>query len=359
MIRSYLKQTIIQTADMIGIDRFFRYINRKKLLVVMYHGVTRNNYDPPVWTQLPLKSFRSQMEFLRSHYLPIALQDVTAAIRGERALPERAVLVTFDDGLSNNYSCAFPVLQRLGIPAAIFLTVGLIGSQKVLWFDELLFLLQKAMTQGINPELDNPEAELLFQKGQLWQTYQLTVEGLKRAGATERARVMERLRAEIPLDHKELLEDFGMLTWPEIRSMQRSGLIEFGVHTATHRILTELADDEWYHEIIAPRTTLEKELQKEVTAFCFPNGRPGSDFSAAHLTALRNSGYSCSFTTENALFDCSVGDHMTISRVPAGNDGTSDPAYFALNASGALHLAKEWLGRGNGSTATTLTGAHP
>lgn len=359
MIRNYLKQTMIRTAGMLGADRFFRYVNRKKLLVVMYHGVTRNNYTPPVWTQLPLKIFHRQLEFLRSHYKPIALRDFTAAIRGERTLPERAVLVTFDDGLSNNYSCAFPLLQQLGIPAAIFLTVGLIGSRKLLWFDELLFLLQKAMAQGIIPKLDNPAAQFLFQKHQLWQAYQTTVEWLKRAGTAERARVMEQLKTDIHLDHEQLLEDFGMLTWPEIRSMEQSGLIEFGVHTATHRILTELADHEWQQEIIDPRMALEKELQKEVTAFCFPNGRPGSDFSAAHLTALRKSGYSCSFTTENALFDCSAGDHMTIGRVPAGNDGTSDPAYFALNASGALQLAKDWLHRGNGSNKTALTGARP
>ena len=344
MTPRYLKQALIRTASTFGADRFFRLINRKKLLVVMYHGVTDTTYSPPIWTQLPLEKFQRQLEFLHAHYQLIPLHDVIAASNGHNPLPERAALVTFDDGLSNNYSCAFPVLRQLNIPAAIFLTVDLIGTKQLLWFDELFFLLQEALSAGITPELDSPKATELLGRKQLWMAYQLLVEELKGADTERRRQVMARLKAHIPLDCTPLRKDFGMLTWDEVRQMHRSGLVEFGVHTATHRILTGLGEHEWEQEVTAPRQLLEKELQSKATAFCFPNGRPGIDFNTAHLAGLRKAGYACSFSTHNGLYDWFKDDRMSISRVPAGNDGTSDPACFALNTSGALQFMKTVTG---------------
>lgn len=331
------------SANFCGIDRLFRHINRKKLLVVMYHGVTLNDYTPPVWTQLPLKTFRQQLEYLSEHYVPVSLADVAGATGGSSALPERAVLITFDDGLRNNYSAAFPVLQELNLPAAVFLTIDLIGSDKILWFDELFFLLQEAAGRGFTPDMPDAEARALLQSGRTWEAYALAVEVLKRAGVAARRREMAKLCAHVPLDRQKLLEDFGLLNWDEVRTMHRSGLVEFGVHTATHRILTELADDEWEREIIAPKHLLEKILNTEAAAFCFPNGRPWIDFRPDQFAQLRQAGYSCAFTTENALFDWSGGECMAIGRVPAGNDATSDSSYFTLNASGALHFVRDMV----------------
>ncbi|CAH2031393.1 polysaccharide deacetylase family protein [Trichlorobacter ammonificans] len=333
-----LKQTLLRAAGSFGLDSLFRYLNRGKLLVVMYHGVTAGDHRPPVWTQLPVERFRKQVAFLRSHYTPLTLTEVTAALAGNSSLPERALLITFDDGLRNNYSCAFPILQQMGVPAAVFLTVDLIGTQQLLWFDELLFLLREALDRGLTPPLADPQTLALLHSGQLWPAYLVAVERLKRAGRTERQRVMERLRREIPLDRGPLLEDFGLLSWDQVTAMHRSGQVEFGVHTATHRIVSELAEEEWEREITLPRRLLEERLGCPVTSFCFPNGRPGLDFVPEHGAALRRSGYLCAFSTENVLFGWPGGDAMAIGRVPAGNDGTSDPACFALNTSGALQF---------------------
>ena len=336
----HFKQTIISAANICGVARLFRYINRKKLLVIMYHGVTANDYTPPIWTQLPQEKFKQQLEFLRMHYVPVSLTEVNAAIRGESTLPERAVLITFDDGLKNNYSVAFPLLQQLDMPAAIFLTVGLIGSEEILWFDELYFLLQEAAVLGINPYMLDAEACNLLKSGQVWESYLITVETLKRVGLAARMEQMENFRSEVPLDRQRLLHDFGLLGWDEVLTMHRSGQVEFGIHTTSHRIISELADDEWEGEIVVPKIFLEKELGAEATAFCFPNGKPLVDFRLDQLASLQRAGYSCAFTTENALFDWTGGDCMAIGRVPAGNDLTSDLSYFPLNSSGALHFAR-------------------
>ena len=344
MLCHHLKNMVVRSAVMFGADALFRRINRKKLLVVMYHGVTATEYKPQIWTQMPLAAFRRQLEFLRDRYVPVSLDEVVRAIRGEAALPERAVLVTFDDGFRNNYTVAFPVLREMGVPAAIFLTVDYVGTSGILWVDELYFLLKEAAVRGIRLALPFVSVRDHVQAGQLQETYGVAVEALKRAGAARRQTEMARLRSLVRLDHRPLLNDFGMLNWDEVRAMLRSGLVEFGVHTATHRILAELAREEWEREIRAPKQKLEAEIRRGVAAFCFPNGRPQVDFRPEHLKYLRHCGYSCAFTTEGGLHAWLDGDCMAIARI-AGYEGEEGPAYFRLNTSGGIRFVKDGLNK--------------
>jgi len=338
-----LKNAILRTATLLGADTCFRNVNRRKLLVVMYHGITEFRHDPPVWTQLPAEKFRSQLEFLQRHYTLLSLGELVGAIRNGTSLPERAAMITFDDGLRNNYSVALPILRELRVPATIFLTVDLVGSKEILWVDELYLLLRQAAVRGGYPELRDRAAREHFRAGRVWQAYEIAVEDLKRSGMAERAYEMNRLRNTTPLAPDKRREDFELLTWEEVKTMHRTGLVEFGVHTATHRIVSELDEGEWDREIIAPRKKLEENLGTGIVSFCFPNGRPFVDFRPEHFDLLKKAGYACAFTTENALFTWPGSDCMSIGRVPAGNDATSDPVTFRLNTSGALRFAKELL----------------
>jgi peptidoglycan/xylan/chitin deacetylase (PgdA/CDA1 family) len=80
------------------------------------------------------KRFAAQMGYLhRFGYHVMRLDDALSALRGERAIPPRAVVLTFDDGYENFYQYAFPVLQRYGFPAIVYLISGLMGRDAE-WF---------------------------------------------------------------------------------------------------------------------------------------------------------------------------------------------------------------------------------
>ncbi len=358
-VREMVKKGVAKGLVLAGADSLFRHFNRNRLLVIMYHGVTRQSYRPPVWTQLPLPVFRSQLEFLRRYYRPVTLQQVVRALDRGEPLPERAALITFDDGLKNNFSVAFPVLKELGLPAAVFLTVDLIGGSEMLWFDELYLLIRQGGASGVALEFPMAAAQRHYQAGELWEAYVFCVEEAKRAGCGMRRDLLGALRSRVPLDREPHLGDFGLLEWGEVREMERSGLVGFGVHTATHRILSELQEHELAEEVVAPRKRFAEELGVEPESFCFPNGRPGVDFAPMHQEYLRSSGYLCAFSTGDDLFDQKRGDRMGITRIPAGNDGSSDPDYFRLNTSGALHpyrVLRSWRARGTQSGATRFRG---
>lgn len=80
------------------------------------------------------RRFASQMRYLhRFGYHVISLDTALAALRGENAVPPRAVVITFDDGYENFYEYAYPELARYGFPATVYLISGLIG-QPSRWF---------------------------------------------------------------------------------------------------------------------------------------------------------------------------------------------------------------------------------
>jgi len=335
MIRRWICRALVFS----GADRCFRFVNRRKLLVVMYHGVTTCRHDPPVWTQLPVETFRRQLRFLKRHYRSVTLSHLIGAIRGDRELPERAALVTFDDGLKNNFEVAFPILRDLGIPAAIFLTVGAIGTGRPLWFDECYLLLREGARRGRDSPSSTTRPGALRSRadvGCLLRIGRDAEAGRRRPqergdrsapcrGAAGRPRRLLGLRAP------------GLGRGPADAAL---GVVEFGVHTASHRILSELTMDEWQDEVVAPKRELEARLGVEAGAFCFPNGRPGLDFGPQHQALLRAAGYVCAFSTEPDLCAWPGADAMAIGRIPAGNDGTSEPAYFRLSSSGAIRFAR-------------------
>lgn len=100
------------------------------LRVLCYHKIG----DPPKGSRLKdlwvsTAKFRSQVKYLLDHgYTTILFSDLQKAYKGEAPLPEKAVLITFDDGYENNYLNAWPVLRELGAKGNIYVVFNTIGK---------------------------------------------------------------------------------------------------------------------------------------------------------------------------------------------------------------------------------------
>ena len=110
--------------------------DERTLRVLMYHKVNDLQPNP---TTVPTSVFDEQMSLLEElGYEPVSLEQVRAHYVEAAALPDGAVLITFDDGYRDNLENALPILQRHGYPAVIFVPIGFLDGDRPLPHEEAL-----------------------------------------------------------------------------------------------------------------------------------------------------------------------------------------------------------------------------
>ncbi len=267
--------------------------NRDRLTVIMFHRVL-DRADPrfatsdPEYT-LPADLFAASLAFFRAHYHVVALDDVLAARAGERALPERPLLITFDDGWSDNEEYALPALRAAGLPATIFVVSEAVGRAQPFWQEQLITAwraqrLSRARADALWRELtggDPPFA--MLGPDDLWAIRTL-IEHLERLDHDARDRALAPLAAVLDDGVRH------MITADQLRALAR-GRVAIGAHGQTHRPLTEV---DAAAEVRAARRALEDQLGgTPVTTLSFPHGK----HTDAVRDAVRAAGVRLQFTS--------------------------------------------------------------
>jgi peptidoglycan/xylan/chitin deacetylase (PgdA/CDA1 family) len=114
---------------------------------LVYHRINELRSDPWALGVTP-RRFAEHLEVLRDCARPIRLEQLSGALL-DGSLPDRSVVVTFDDGYADNLYNAKPLLERYDVPATVFVTTGYVGSGREFWWDELDRLL---LQPGTLPE---------------------------------------------------------------------------------------------------------------------------------------------------------------------------------------------------------------
>ena len=101
---------------------------------LMYHHVT------PAGSSINVTpgNFDRQMRFLKENgYQTLHTGEFLDVIKGQRQIPKKAVIITFDDGYKDNYTYAFPVLKKYNLPATVFVIINEIERHDRLSWQEI------------------------------------------------------------------------------------------------------------------------------------------------------------------------------------------------------------------------------
>ncbi len=94
--------------------------------VLIYHRFDESRYPT---TNVSAERFREQLAYLMvNNYRVISLSDLVSAIEHKTPLPDKAVVITIDDGYRSVYEVAWPILKSFGYPFTVFLYVKGIDS---------------------------------------------------------------------------------------------------------------------------------------------------------------------------------------------------------------------------------------
>jgi len=115
------------------------------LPVLMYHSIST---IPGNTLGVPVKQFTEEMEWLhRQNYQSITMDEFYQALVDKGPLPEKPILLTFDDGYADNYKTAWPIMQRYGFKATFFIITSSVGPKTINW-DELNDLVRQGNSIG-------------------------------------------------------------------------------------------------------------------------------------------------------------------------------------------------------------------
>ena len=312
----------------------------RSLVVLMYHRVL-----PPGDSRLELEqpgmyvhpsTLRLHLVALKRHFQPVQLDHWIQAARDNAPLPERAFAITFDDGWSDNFEHAYPVLAAENVPATIFVVSDMVGTGRLFWPERLGTLLRQGLARHAAQLYSLSEfAWLRALDAQIPSSVEeLNPERLDRIinnaklddDATLCARVDDMASS---LGDPECPQEVELLDWEQIRKMVRGGLISIGSHTRRHMRLSDALTIEQLHdEITGSKHVIESNAGCEVRLFCYPNG----DATAAARMLV----------AENYLAACSTmpgwhsvrGDRYMIRRIAVHQDITGDETSFLARLSG-------------------------
>ncbi|HEV8509908.1 MAG TPA: polysaccharide deacetylase family protein [Gemmatimonadales bacterium] len=255
-------------------------------VVLCYHNVVAETHAGP-WSSLglhmPLPTFDRQMRWLARAYEVVSLAELVNRLAAGVSLRGVAA-VTFDDGYNGVFDDAWPLLQDLGMPAAVFVVAEAPERDHGFWWDDPDVL-----------------ADTSPARRQHWLTA-LRGDGPAIVGSlavTHRA-----------LPHRSAAPRWCRpASWQTIAAAARSGL-QLGAHSASHRSLLELSEHDLQHEIVDSRNLIERRTGVRPAFFAYPYGF----WNERVRRAVQAAGYRAAFTLDGGGNNHTA-DNWALSRV--------------------------------------------
>ena len=122
-----------------------------KVPVIMYHSVADGNSDAVI----SVENFQKHLEAIKENkFTPISIEQMVDFVDFGTPLPENSVCITFDDGYTDNYEKAYPLLERFGFNATIFVIGSSVGRSQY-----------KDTQYKMNPHFDYEQAKEMMESG--------------------------------------------------------------------------------------------------------------------------------------------------------------------------------------------------
>jgi len=280
------------------------------LRVLTYHRIDevdrRPNLDPATLSATP-EDFALQMQHLVENYHVVDFDTVLEAIRGQRILPARSVLITFDDGSRDFAEYAWPILKQFKLPATLFVPTAFPDSPgRAFWWDRLY----AAICRSEAPPPSLADLGIRRPSHNRYETYRRALHWMKLQPYEEAQRVIDDIceRCGAPQPENPVLG------WDELRALAADGLT-LGAHTRTHPLMNRVPVNEAVQEALGSYEDLQAQVGETPPVFAFPGGV----FSETIVRRLRGS-FELAFTTCRGVNDLHHADHMRLRRINVGRN---------------------------------------
>jgi len=256
----------------VKLDILTKYLLRKKLKIIMYHGIIDDDVDMDCWWLIKKSKFLEQINYLNKNFNFISIDH---ALESDTIFQNTCVL-TFDDGYKSVLTHAYPILVEKNIPFTVYITTGPVEKGTFLWPDIVFAYLYKKKIEEkdqLKIRLDRyPKHYKIDKKNYI----EAALSVLKRMDYRKRNAIIEELVNEDIFFIKTLKANgspFEILSVSDVKKLAADSLVTIGAHSVNHEVLTIMPLDEAEREIRDSRAILRDWTKRKICHFSYPDGK--------------------------------------------------------------------------------------
>ncbi|MCY7345529.1 MAG: polysaccharide deacetylase family protein [Pyrinomonadaceae bacterium] len=287
-----MKKNLLKTIYNFGGFAPFHWLNREKILILMYHRFSRET-NP---FKISSAEFAAHLEYLAKHNRVLSLAETVALLKNGKTLPPNTTVITIDDGYADAFEIAFPLLKKFNLPATLFVVTDFANGKCWLWTDLMRYVLTATTRDFIKIEFEigeKIEVELT-NKNQRIELAAIINSRLKKMPDKEKDLKIKKIAADLAVEIPALpTAEYAPINWRQAQEMDAS-VLKIESHTATHPILTNINETRLDFELNSSRVNLETVLNRKSEHFCYPNG----SLNETVWQAVKNNEYQSAVTTE-------------------------------------------------------------
>jgi peptidoglycan/xylan/chitin deacetylase (PgdA/CDA1 family) len=211
--------------------------------VLMYHSISNGNNTLCV----PPNEFEQHLKWMiHKNFTPITAKDLYTAWRTGQKLPPHPIVITLDDGYADNFTYAFPLIEKYGIKATIFMITAKMDTPRYLTAKQLSAMETSGKIDIESHTVNHPDLR------------QLTSIMLKEQLVASKRTLEEKLHKEVPI----LCYPSGKYNKKVVEEVDRAG---YGLAFTTHQGLANLGQGRLtLHRV---RVTPHMDFQKILNSF--------------------------------------------------------------------------------------------
>jgi len=306
--------------------------------IVMYHYVRdlgQSRY--PNIKGLQIDQFLSQLNFLEQNFTIVRMEDCLECIWGvSKDFPEKAALLTFDDGYIEHFTEVFPILDQRGYQGSFFPPVQSTMEGKVLDVNKIHFILAssnepKQLLDVLKIEiknvqsrygLDDPEAYFnrIDSSEHPYDPVEISI--FKRVLQRElplmaRQQIVSRLFDEFVDVEEDVFSNELYMNESQLKTLIRHGMF-VGGHGYSHKWLNSIDEVEQKFELDQTGRFLDSiEVKPEHKVMCYPYG----GYDSSLLRQIENSGFVAGLTTVPEMAILNKRKRFELSRIDTNEMG--------------------------------------
>ena len=312
---------------------------KSEVTVVMYHYVRdlKNSRYPNI-KGLDIEKFKKQIKFFKENYNFVRIEDLIEYYKNpkEKELPNKAILLTFDDGYKDHYTYVLPILLENNIQGSFYIPTKCFQDKKVLDVNKIHFILESCIgkEERILKEIEeylekNKDSRISLSYNDYFKEYAVD----SRFDKKEVIFIKRMLQVVLPEDYRKKLVDILFkkyvctigdkiiserafweelyLTPEQIRMMEKLGM-HIGFHSHDHVWLNSLSKEEQEFQI---KSSIDyfKEIgvKTEKMTLSYPYG----GYNEESVELIKKYEIPLAFTTKVAIADLNKDENYALPRL--------------------------------------------